>query len=123
MGNKCGVCGDPWDGIRENEAGGRYATGTLSKKYIMNSEIRVQVQITANHRGWFEFKLCPNNNFTKPVHQTCLDKYPLAIVNGSGSRYYLPDHLDRIYTVPLQLPRGLTCDQCVLQWRYHVGML
>lgn len=32
-GGKCGVCGDPWNGRRENEAGGKYATGTIVKVY------------------------------------------------------------------------------------------
>ena len=27
------MCGDPWDGNREYEAGGKFATGTIMKTY------------------------------------------------------------------------------------------
>ena len=29
----CGICGDPYDGVREHEAGGTFATGYISKTY------------------------------------------------------------------------------------------
>ena len=32
-GGKCGVCGDAWGGPRDNEAGGKYATGILVRHY------------------------------------------------------------------------------------------
>ena len=32
-GGKCGVCGDPWDGVREHEAGGKYANGLIAANY------------------------------------------------------------------------------------------
>lgn len=28
----------------------------------------------------------------------------------------------QIYSLKLKLPRGLTCSQCVLQWKYNAGM-
>jgi len=28
---RCGACGDPFDGVRENEAGGRYGLGIISR--------------------------------------------------------------------------------------------
>ena len=42
-GGKCGICGDPWDGVRENEAGGRYATGTISRQYTEGQVIDVRL--------------------------------------------------------------------------------
>ena len=39
---KCGVCGDAFDGIRENEAGGIYATGTIGRNYTRGQVIKVQ---------------------------------------------------------------------------------
>jgi hypothetical protein len=32
------------------------------------------VQITANHKGWFEFRLCKNNDVTKRITHSCLNK-------------------------------------------------
>lgn len=61
-GGRCGVCGDPYNGIRENEAGGKYATGTISRHYTEGQSISVTVDVTTNHGGYFEFRLCPINN-------------------------------------------------------------
>lgn len=37
----------------------------------------IRVELTANHRGYFEFRLCPNNAPKRVVTQQCLDKYVL----------------------------------------------
>jgi hypothetical protein len=39
----CGVCGDPYQGPRENEAGGKYATGTIVHTYTENAQIIVEL--------------------------------------------------------------------------------
>ncbi|XP_061198092.1 uncharacterized protein LOC133206178 [Saccostrea echinata] len=118
-GGKCGICGDPWDGVRENEAGGRYATGIISKRYTEGQIIDVKVKITASHLGYFEFRLCPNNNVHKPATQACLDQYVLH--QPSGSVRFMEQGRPQIYSIKLKLPRGLTCSQCVLQWKYNAG--
>ena len=82
---KCGVCGDPWQSERENEAGGRFASGIITRKYSSGQMINVDVEITANHLGWFEFRLCPVNNPTIRASDSCLDKHLLDIV-GHGTR-------------------------------------
>lgn len=47
---KCGTCGDPYDApVRENEAGGIYATGTIGKQYKRGDIIRVKIVLTAYH--------------------------------------------------------------------------
>ena len=72
---KCGICGDPWNGKRENEApGGKYATGTIVATYISGQHIDVEIKVTTNHKGWFEFKLCENNNIHQDKDQSCFDK-------------------------------------------------
>jgi uncharacterized protein (DUF608 family) len=83
---KCGICGDPYDAERENEAGGKYATGLISAHYKTGQTIDIAVQITANHLGWFEFRLCDNNNPKKAATPECLDKYLLQLADGSGTR-------------------------------------
>lgn len=38
----CGICGDPYDAlVRENEAGGIYATGTIGRTYTRGQIIKV----------------------------------------------------------------------------------
>ena len=70
--------------------------------------------------GYFEFRLCPNNNVHKPATQACLDQYVLH--QPSGSVRFLEQGRPQIYSLKLKLPRGLTCSQCVLQWKYNAGM-
>ena len=74
MKGKCGVCGDPYDGIRKHEAGGKFAKGIIVRDYKKGSVITVKTIVTANHFGYFEFRLCPLNNVHKRATQACLDK-------------------------------------------------
>ncbi|KAK3606445.1 hypothetical protein CHS0354_041386 [Potamilus streckersoni] len=118
---KCGVCGDPWGGPLDNEAGGKYATGTIAKTYKAGETISVRVQITVNHGGWFEFRLCPNNDPQKRVTRSCLDRNLLAQPNGQNRYQINAGDGITVYTVNLVLPRGLTCSQCVLQWKWNTA--
>ena len=136
--------------------------------------VQVRIELTANHMGHFEFRLCPNNNPAKPATQTCLDRLPnnktsskligfkekniaannllirylLEQSNGVGPRYF-PGPGNRVFETQyqvlfkilnhfgfetqdqfwskffiflsltcFQLPKDLTCVQCVFQWRY-----
>ncbi|KAK3095006.1 hypothetical protein FSP39_009096 [Pinctada imbricata] len=120
-GGKCGVCGDPYDRTRENEAGGKYATGTISRCYSDTpSPLVVKVKITANHLGYFEFRLCPHNNPSVPVQQECLDEHLLTIYGSEDTRYYIGSDVKE-YEVELNIPETVTCSQCVLQWKYNTG--
>ena len=64
---RCGLCGDPYNGPREHEAGGeaghnkkgeimtiskgRYATGVIVGSYRAGGLLDVSVEVTANHGG------------------------------------------------------------------------
>lgn len=122
-GGKCGVCGDPYDAPqpRDNEGGGKYSSGIISKCFEKTASfIEVKVQITANHLGYFEFRLCEHNDPFTPVTKECLDEHVLSLPDGEGSRYYIGPELGE-YTVQLQLPENVQCSQCVLQWKYNTG--
>ncbi|XP_015784670.1 uncharacterized protein LOC107362165 [Tetranychus urticae] len=121
---KCGICGDPYNGLRLNELpNGRYARSlVITRKYKVGSVIKASVQLTANHRGYFIFKLCPATSKDREVSQDCLDSYPLQVINSSSPhRYYVSDRDSRIFNVTLKLPSNLTCQRCVLQWTYVTG--
>ena len=131
MGGKCGVCGDRFDGPRDNEApSGKYFTATTTSTYKAGSVIDIRVDMQANHMGWFFFKICPVTNNAVEITQECLDQYPLEIVEAPTTRttayrwdipgtytssvadgWALPS-----YSFKVKLPNGLTCDRCVLQW-------
>jgi len=118
-GGKCGICGDPWQGPKENETPGIYASGTIVATYTEGQEFDVQVRITSNHKGWFEFRLCENNNFDQDKDQTCFDDHLLEYVGG-GTRKEIGDGA-KIFSYRLKLPQAVTCDQCILQWHYNAG--
>ncbi|XP_059147507.1 uncharacterized protein LOC131935160 [Physella acuta] len=122
-GGKCGVCGDPWQGPLEHEPGGKYATGTIVRKYNVNDVMLVVVEITANHRGYVEFRLCPSDDPMAKITQDCLDKYVLKNTTGA-SRFAVPegDYLTRLFiNVTLRIPTGLRCRACMIQWKYNAG--
>ncbi|KAL8579495.1 hypothetical protein ACOMHN_025448 [Nucella lapillus] len=125
-GGKCGVCGDPYDDSqpRANEAGGMFATGVIVKTYRQGQAIDVSVKITANHMGYFVFKLCPNNNVKKVTTQECLDQHVLTVLGPDGedmgTQFYIDNKVDT-KSVRLQLPSDVACSQCVLQWTYNTG--
>ncbi|OWF35354.1 hypothetical protein KP79_PYT19481 [Mizuhopecten yessoensis] len=66
-GGKCGTCGDPYNGERENEAGGKYATGFIVRNYEKGQIIDITIDLTTSHMGFFEFKICANNDVTTPL--------------------------------------------------------
>ncbi|XP_067658857.1 uncharacterized protein [Haliotis asinina] len=120
---KCGVCGDPYEQVppRDNEAGGKYGLGVIARGYKTGQDLPITIEITANHEGYFEFRLCKNDDVTKVVTQACLDQNLLQLKNANGTRYYLQrSQYGKIY-LTASLPAGLTCSQCVLQWKWVAG--
>ncbi|XP_071098105.1 uncharacterized protein [Haliotis cracherodii] len=134
FGGTCGVCGDPWDPVpRAHERGGRYYIGTPTREYNEGDVIEVTTDVTANHRGWYEFRLCPyddpdeddietdgNGNFREVSH-ACLDKHILETEDGE-TRWYLPEpYKIGTYTVKVKLPWGISCRNCLFQWKWNVA--
>lgn len=116
------MCGDPWNGSRENEEGGKYSNGIIVRSYDQGEVISVSVQLTASHKGYFEFKICKKDNPRKRTTQECLDKYPLQLEDGSGTRYNIPNKSGyQLITVKLRLPEDVTCRDCTFQWKYNAG--
>lgn len=125
-GGKCGICGDAYDAPspRPNEAGGLYAKGIIVRSYQQGQVIDVKVELTANHLGYFVFKLCPNNNVQVEATQECLDSNVLHLVGSNGEDLgtrYPVDSTVGVKYLRLQLPAHITCSQCVLQWLYNAG--
>ncbi|XP_067659361.1 uncharacterized protein [Haliotis asinina] len=120
---RCGICGDPFHAtIKDNEAGGKYATGTISKTYQEGDWMAVEVKITSNHKGYFEFRLCPHNDIHTPATQACLDRHLLQVeYNGLVSTKYELGPGRGIFKMNVRLPPGVTCSQCVFQWKYRTG--
>jgi len=120
---RCGECGDTWSlpRPRANDEGGTYGRGIISQNYKMGSYVRMSVLITANHMGYFEFRLCTEKqSINQLVTQECLDKNLLRLADGT-TRYYLPDSRVGYRDLLVKLPNGVTCEYCVVQWTYVAG--
>jgi len=132
-GGRCGICGDPWgDYPRAHEApGGIYATGIIVKTYKQGSYIPIIIDITANHQGYMEFKMCANNDIFLDPDQRCFDSSPALKVGNPeeepslkdwGRAFPIHDYATGLRLMYVQLPLEIeSCDQCILQWTYHAG--
>ncbi|CAF1017090.1 unnamed protein product [Didymodactylos carnosus] len=116
---KCGICGDSYSGTRYHETGGKYATGTIVRTYSSGSMIDIKVLLSANHKGYMEFRLCPSLNEYVEITQECLDQHVLEI-EGYGKQFPVREGMDSIY-LKVHLPSDVWCSHCVIQWRYHAG--
>ncbi|CAB4064275.1 unnamed protein product [Lepeophtheirus salmonis] len=125
-GGKCGVCGDNYADPqpRDHEKGGTYGNGVITKRYKSGTILPVEVELTTNHQGIFEFKLCPMASDKEIATQECFDKNPLSFLSKPNETIFpIPPNTTKEITFHLDLilPEDLTCHQCVLQWTYNAG--
>lgn len=125
---KCGLCGDPFGAAapRDHEAGGKYApiSRPISRCYNARDHvIDITVRVTAYHKGYFEFRLCVNNDMSRDPSQACLDNGYLLTVAGSPgvTRYDINTVHKEYYDFQLDMPQDVVCSQCILQWKYNTG--
>nr|QSC42439.1 lytic polysaccharide monooxygenase D [Coptotermes gestroi] len=118
---KCGECGDDYalKRPRPNENGGIFGTGIIVAKYPAGSTITTLTNVTANHLGRLEFRLCPLKLKDELETEECFAKYPLKLADGSSSHRLVADVIGDVL-VDVVLP-DIKCEQCVLQWTYITG--
>ena len=119
------MCGDPYNSSpRENEPGGKYANGIIVRSYKAGQIIEVSIELTANHKGYFQFKLCVNDDPTRVVGQTCFDQYILPVVlDGTEFQKFMVPNKNgyQALKMKVQLPPNIQCRNCVFQWKYNAG--
>lgn len=59
---------------RSHEHGGRYGQAVIVRTYKMNADIEIGVELTANHQGYFEFRICEHNLAKQPETEECFDR-------------------------------------------------
>jgi hypothetical protein len=84
--------------------------------------IDITVNISSNHKGYFEFRLCPKSSASELVTQECLNANLLKMADDT-TRFYLPSQDSKPYFPRVKLPAGLICENCVLQWLYNTGTI
>jgi len=82
----------------------------------------VVVELTANHKGWMEFRLCQNDFPTERMTQDCFDEHVLQLADSRVKRFIVPDQNGyQKISFRLVLPPHVRCRACVLQWKYNAG--
>ena len=118
---ECGICGDSASdpSPQTHETGGEFGNRIISKTYVTGSVIGLEIDITANHKGTFQLKLCPLGPRDSEATQACLDEHPLSQVDGAEE--FLITEVPHTVTLTrtARLPPGLTCARCVLQWTWR----
>ncbi|XP_051166588.1 uncharacterized protein LOC127284920 [Leptopilina boulardi] len=116
----CGICGDDYrlSRPRPTENGGTYGTGTIVKTYKSGEIIDVEVNISAAHKGYFIFNLCPLKYDKELEEEECF--IPLKLADGNKS-YDMENKGPGIINIKVILPNGLTCKHCVFRWEYITG--
>lgn len=115
---KCGVCGDAYnDNSPQYVYPGTYARGVITKTYNRGQDIKVLIQLTANHMGRFQFRIGKLKKF--PLTN---DQLTHVVQTLDGKDWWqVPDKQCRYYEIPLKLPSDLKCEHCVMQWFYRAG--
>lgn len=122
-----GVCGDKWDGPRDHEAGGKYATPPrIADTYFTGQTFTAKAKFTANHKGRWSLRLCPvpgggtAAEERRATTQRCFDKHVLHRADGTGPYTEVPPSAS-VVSAKYVLPKGVRCRRCVLQWTYETG--
>eukprot|EP00794_Sanderia_malayensis_P016057 gene16057-17680_t len=120
---KCGICGDAYHlKDQPHNDGGRYANGIIAKTYKRGEVIEVEVHLTSNHQGWFEFRIGKYDDASIQGDAMGRLKGHLLEVVGAGTRFNLPrGSANGKFKTKLRLPADLLCKRCVMQWWYNAG--
>lgn len=120
---KCGVCGDPYHMAKQpHNDGGKYANGIIAKVYKRGQSIDLEVKLTSNHQGWFEFRIGEYNNKNIEGDEMGKLKGHLLRLRNGGTRYQLPRGSGNdVFKIAATLPSDLVCERCVVQWWYRAG--
>lgn len=120
---RCGICGEVWSETKRLEKGGDLYRGYIVRTYKNTDVIDITYQLTANHLGAFEFRLCNVDNMaTGEATQECLDNLLLEEF-GTGKNFIMNTNLVDNAQAPvnyrLRIPKGYVCNHCVLQAKWY----
>ncbi|CAF0969077.1 unnamed protein product [Brachionus calyciflorus] len=118
---RCGICGEDWSKPRLFEKGGELYRGISVRTYNQGETIEVKAEITANHQGFMEYRICNVDKMANgEANQKCLNENLLRDKSGRSRFAVRPGVLGNI-TSTIVLPKKMVCDHCVIQWRYHAA--
>ena len=113
-GGKCGICGEAANLQKRFERGGSLYRDLIVREYLKGQTIEVEVEITANHWGYFQFKVCNIDGNKSDATQECLDKNILSDSSGK-TKFFVDRNSKGIVKFEVDLPADLLCNHCVFQ--------
>lgn len=87
---------------------------------IYKQDIPITVQLTYGQNGFFDFKLCAEDDATSHLDPNCYNRN-IVTISGHGEKYFITEMAPKYYNLTLQLPVNIKCNKCVLRWRYRTG--
>ncbi|BFZ14244.1 hypothetical protein BsWGS_17283 [Bradybaena similaris] len=123
-GGNCGVCGDPIDEPtpRRHEGGGEYSPNpTPVRAFESGSYATVVMETSSSLFGKFEFRLCNISSNMETPEQSCFDQNLLPVLESEQGTEYQIGSRQGIHVLNLQLPEGMVCRHCILQWAHKTG--
>jgi len=121
------VCGNNgWNGYSKNTQ----LTGPIQKTYFNGANQTMTARFTMAHGGYFSIKICKLNRSSDIVSQECFDQEALKIIATDYKNSKILDNYNVFLPYPgkqmaidmkftVQLPEGLTCENCVLLWEWR----
>ena len=77
---KCGICGDVFSApVKDHQAGGKFSTGTIARSYRPGEVMSVEIDLVANHLGFFTFAICSHNNMHTSPDRDCFINNPSCV--------------------------------------------
>ncbi|KAL8606684.1 hypothetical protein ACOMHN_055359 [Nucella lapillus] len=117
----CGACGDPSGQFPENQYPGKYSQFPPQRTFKSGTYINATVYSRPNMLGWFQFRLCTRKDGPDVKDlQACFDENLLRIEETGMTRFY-PGSMGGYSDMHVVLPPGVSCDHCLLQWKYNTG--
>ena len=56
----------------------------------MGQTIDIDIDISANHWGYFELKICPVDGKSENPTQECFDAHPLLLADTGSDKFFVP---------------------------------
>ena len=115
---RCGICGEDFNGEKLFEKGGKYYRGFPVRTYSQGQMIDVAIHITSNHKGYFQFKICKTDNLSTDATQKCLNQN--VLIDDSGrSKIPVVIGFTGLFNTKIKLPKNLICKKCVFQVNFN----
>ena len=96
-------------------------SGIIPRTYETGGLMPIEVQITAHHQGFFEFRICATDGLIEDPSCFTNPKSLMRLDNGD-TKYYItdlkptrPGETGWWYNFNAQVPDDLECDHCSLQ--------